>query len=77
MFTGEFVKLILIANLVAWPLVWLFIQNWLERFVFRISIDALPFILAAMITLLLTMVMVAYHVIRTLRANPVESLKYE
>jgi putative ABC transport system permease protein len=77
MFTGEFVKLMLIANLIAWPLAWLVIQNWLERFVFRISIDALPFVLAAIITLLLTMAMVTYHVIRTLRANPVESLKYE
>ncbi len=77
MFTGEFAKLMLISNLIAWPLAYLIIQKWLERFAFRISIDLIPFVLAALTTLLLTLLMVFYHVMKTLRADPVQSLKYE
>ncbi len=77
MFAAEFAVLMLIANLIAWPLAWLVIQNWLERFVYRVNIGIQPFVVAAVITLALSLVMVTYHVVRTLRANPVNALKYE
>lgn len=77
MFATEFAVLMLIANLIAWPLAYLVIQNWLERFVYRVHIGVQPFVAAAVITLALSLVMVTYHVVRTLRANPVNALKYE
>lgn len=77
MFSAEFAKLLIIANLLAWPAAYFIIRNWLERFVFRITIDALPFVAAAVITLLLALAMVVYHVIRTLHSHPVRALKYE
>lgn len=77
MFASEFTLLMLVANLIAWPLAYLVIQNWLERFVYRVQIGIQPFVAAALFTLALSLVMVTYHVVKTLRANPVNALKYE
>lgn len=77
MFSGEFALLLAIANLVAWPVAYWLLLNWIERFAFRIGIGIFPFLLAGVATLLLALIMVAWHVMRTLASNPINSLKYE
>lgn len=77
MFTGEFTLLLLFSNLIAWPVAYWFLLNWIEKFAFRISIGLFPFLLAGVTTLLLALIMVAWHVMRTLAANPINALRYE
>ncbi|MFW5706036.1 MAG: FtsX-like permease family protein [Bacteroidota bacterium] len=77
MFTGEFALLVLLSNIIAWPVAYWFLINWIEKFAFRIHIGIYPFLLAGVVTLLLALLMVGWHVVRTLAANPVNALRYE
>ncbi len=77
MFTGEFALLLLLSNIVAWPVAYWLLLNWVEKFAFRVSIGFFPFLLAGGATLILALMMVAWHVMRTLAANPINALKYE
>lgn len=77
MFYSEFAILLLISNLIAWPLVYWFLQDWLNRFAFRISINVVPFLMAAFIAFLLALLMVSWHLMRTLASNPVHALQHE
>ena len=73
----DFIKLVLFANLIAWPLAYLVVDNWLHNFAYRINLTIWPFVLAGFLVLVLTLLTVSYKAIRTATANPVESLRYE
>ncbi|MGH7494327.1 MAG: ABC transporter permease [bacterium] len=73
----EFVKLVLIANLVAWPIAYFAMRRWLENFAYRIELQLGTFLLAAALALLIAILTVGYHAVKAARANPVEALRYE
>ncbi len=73
----DFLKLVIAANIIAVPLVWLLMERWLDTFAFRISIGVGMFIIAAVATLLIALLTVSYQSIRAAVANPVHSLRYE
>ena len=73
----DFVKLVLVGNLIAWPAMYYLMSRWLEGFAYRISIDWLTFATAAVTVLLVALLTVSYQTIRAALANPVEALKYE
>ncbi|MBN1300483.1 MAG: ABC transporter permease [Melioribacteraceae bacterium] len=73
----EFFILVLISNIIAIPIAYYLIANWLENFAYRISPSWEVFILTAVIALLLALLTVGYQAIKAAVANPVESLKYE
>lgn len=73
----EFVILVLIANLIAWPVSYLLIQEWLQGFAYRISISPALFLLATLGTLLIALLSVGWHTLRAARVNPVEALRQE
>jgi putative ABC transport system permease protein len=73
----EFVKLVVIANLVAWPLAYFAMQRWLQNFAYRIELNLFTFLLAAAVALLIAMVTIGYHAIKAALSNPVEALRYE
>ena len=73
----EFIKWVLIANLIAWPVAYYFMSNWLQDFAYRIDITFWPFLLSGLVALLIAVITVSYQSIRAALANPVESLKYE
>jgi putative ABC transport system permease protein len=73
----DFLKLILVANLIAIPLVWYLMNLWLDTFAFRISIGAWIFVIAATSTTLVALITVSYQSISAAIANPVKSLRYE
>jgi putative ABC transport system permease protein len=73
----EFLKLVLLANLVAWPIAYFTMKKWLEDFAYRIDIGALPFFIGAAIALLITLITVSFQTIKAAVANPVEALRYE
>jgi putative ABC transport system permease protein len=77
MFVGEFLKWVILANVIAWPLAYLFMSRWLAGFAYHTSMDAGIFISAGSLALLIALLTVSVQSIRAARANPVESLRYE
>ena len=75
--SGEFVGLVLIANVFAWPAAWLTMQRWLESFAYRTEIGWEIFFLSGVTALLITLVTIGYRVVRTALANPADVLRNE
>ena len=75
----EFTLLVLIANLVAWPLAYLAMHNWLEGFAYRIQLNSHLgfFLLASVIALFIALVTVSFQAIKASLVNPINSLRYE
>ncbi len=77
MLLREFLQWVLIANLIAWPLAWFFMHNWLGNFAYRSTITWWVFLLSAAASLVIAVITVSWQSIRTARQNPVKSLRYE
>ena len=77
LFVWQFSKPVLLANLIAWPLAWIFLQDWLSQFVDRINLTPFPFLAAGIACLVIASVTVASQAIKVARANPVRALKYD
>ncbi|MBT32723.1 MAG: ABC transporter permease [Thalassobius sp.] len=75
--SGSFMKLVLVANLIAWPLCWLVMEQWLTLFPNRISIPWWVFPISGILVLCISILTVSYQTIRAATANPVDALKYE
>lgn len=73
----KYLVLVLIANLIAWPLAWYSMTRWLEAFAYRIDIGAGTFILTGCAAVLIALVTVSFQAVRAALANPVEALRYE
>jgi putative ABC transport system permease protein len=73
----EFIWLIIIANLISWPVAWFGIRRWLESFSRHIDIHWSVFLISAMITLVISFVVTTAHAYRASWTNPAEILKYE
>ncbi|MDB5086671.1 MAG: cell division protein FtsX, partial [Mucilaginibacter sp.] len=77
MLSKEFLKLIVIASLIAFPLTWYAMSKWLQDFAYRIDIQWWVFVLAAGIALLVASVTISFQSIKAALANPVKSLRSE
>jgi putative ABC transport system permease protein len=77
LFTGEFSKLVLAANLVAWPAAYFLVQRWLTGFAYRIDLGLLPFVGGALLALLVAAVTVGAVAARAASAKPIKALRYE
>lgn len=73
----EYVRLIILAILISSPIAFLLMQGWLRDFVYRIKLDIIPFILASLIILLVTIITVSIQSFKAARRNPADTLKYE
>lgn len=77
MLSGDFLKLVLIAVFIAFPLSWLIMQQWLAGFAYRTAIGMDVFLIAGVSTILITIMIVSYQAIRASLTDPVKSLKAE
>jgi len=73
----EFVRWVLLANLIAWPISYFAMNKWLQNFAYRIHIGIVDFLLSGGTALLIAYLTVSYQSIKSARANPVDSLRYE
>jgi putative ABC transport system permease protein len=73
----QFSKPVFIANLVAWPLAFYFMSQWLSGFAFRIDMHLIYFIGPSLLAVLVAWVTVAGHAYRVARTNPVHALRHE
>lgn len=73
----NFALLVFLAFIVFTPLTYIMMQKWLENFAYRIDINPLVFVLGGAIALVIALLTISYHTLRSARANPVDSLRYE
>ncbi len=73
----DFVKLVILANVIAWPIAWFIMRAWLNDFAYRTEIGWLVFALAGGLALFIAVLTVSTQAIRAAVANPVQSLRYE
>ncbi|HKD46305.1 MAG TPA: ABC transporter permease [Rhizomicrobium sp.] len=68
---------VLVANLIAWPVAYYYLRNWLEGYAYRISLNPFYFVGAGLAALVIAWVTVFAHARRVARANPIHALRYE
>jgi putative ABC transport system permease protein len=73
----EFIILISIANILAWPLAYYLMRRWLQGFAFRASMGWGMFLATGVSVLVITMLTVGWQILRAATADPVDSLRYE
>jgi len=73
----EFTRWVVLANVLAWPVSYLAMKQWLQNFAYRENIALWPFLLAAFFTIGIALITVGYQSIKAALANPVDCLKYE
>ncbi len=75
--SGEFLRAVLIANLIAWPLAFVFLRRWLQTFAYRISVEWWFFLFAGVLSVLIAFLTVGIQALKSARANPVDALRCE
>ena len=77
MLSKDFIRLVFISNLIAWPIAWFGVNRWLQDFAYRIPISWWVFIAAACAALLIALLTISFQAIKAAIANPGKSLRTE
>jgi len=73
----EFTTWVLIANVIAWPVIYILMKSWLKNYAYRITLSWWIFVLSGVLALSIAILTVSYQAIKAATANPVDSLRYE
>jgi hypothetical protein len=73
----EFIILVAISNLIAWPLAFYGTKKWLQNFAYHIDLSWLIFVISGLLALLIAVMVVSFQSLKVAVMNPVESLRYE
>ena len=73
----DFSRLVLIANIIGWPIGYYVMHRWLQNFAYRIGISWWIFILAALVVFGITLLTISYQSLKAANTNPVDTLRYE
>ncbi|MBN1274444.1 MAG: ABC transporter permease [Candidatus Aminicenantes bacterium] len=73
----EFVLLVLVANIFAWPITYFLMRRWLQNFAYRVGISPWIFLLSAAVAFGISFLTVSFQAVKAASANPVDSLRYE
>jgi putative ABC transport system permease protein len=77
MLTTEFIKWVLLANLISWPLAYFIMNQWLQDYVYRIKMGPGMFLTSAVLAILIAILTVSFQTLKAARLDPVHSLKCE
>lgn len=77
MLNKDFVKLVLIAIVIAWPITWFAMHKWLENFAYKTGLSWWIFVIAGVFAIGIALLTVSWQSFRAARRNPIKSLKYE
>jgi len=77
MLSRNFLALVLLANLLAWPAAWFAVHHWLQSYAYRIDIQWWVFLIAGTVSILIAFCTVSFQSIKAAVANPVKSLRSE
>ncbi len=75
--SADFLKLVLVSFLVAFPIAWYLMNKWLEDFAYRITIDWIVFVMAGIAAIVIAIVTISFQTIKAALANPVKNLRTE
>ena len=75
--TRQFTYWVLLANIIAWPLAYYFLDNWLANFYYRIEMPYWVFAAAGTLALILALLTVSYRAYRSASSDPLDAIKYE
>ena len=73
----SFVTWVLLANAIAWPVSWFFMNRWLENYAYKTTFAWWIFLVAGLISVLIAIITVTYQSIKAARTNPADTLRYE
>jgi putative ABC transport system permease protein len=73
----DFLRLVVIASVIAFPVSWLTMNNWLQGYAYRVGISAWIFVLAGLLAILIALITISFQAIKAAIANPVTSLRSE
>lgn len=73
----DMIYLVVIANIIAWPIAYWGMKNWLQQFSYRIDLSVGFFVLSGCIAFVIALMTVGYQAFKATRANPIDSLRYE
>ena len=77
MLSKEYVRIILISNLIGWPIAYIAMNRWLEGFAYSINLSWYYFLIAGLVTVMVAMLTVSYQSVKAAFSNPVDSLRNE
>ena len=77
MLIKDYTKWLLMANIIAWPIAYYFMKDWLQSFAYRIDIGIHYFLMALLIVMVIAIITVSWHAIRTANTDPAKTLRYE
>jgi len=75
--TKDFLKLIVVSLVIASPIAWFAMQQWLENYTYRINIQWWIFAVAGLLSIFIALATIIFHVLRAAISNPVNSLRSE
>ncbi len=73
----EFLSLVLLANVIAWPTAYYFLNTWLSNFAFRIGLNLLTFVFASTVLFAIVFLTVGIHTLKIARSNPMDALRHD
>jgi putative ABC transport system permease protein len=73
--SSDFLKLVLIANVIGWPVAWYMMNNWLKSFAYQVSISAWVFVGTGVVVVLIAFTSILYHVVKASHVNPIKSIR--
>jgi putative ABC transport system permease protein len=74
---GSFIKLVLIANIFAWPAAYYFMNKWLQNFAYKIELNVWTFLFVGMGTILIAFITISFQAVKSAAINPIENLWHE
>ncbi len=77
MFTGKFLKWVVLANIIGWPLAWYFMDSWLQNFQYRVSMPWWVFLLVALITVVIAIITTLFESLKAALSNPIKTLRHQ
>jgi putative ABC transport system permease protein len=77
MLNGSFLMMVFVANVLAWPIAYIFISKWLSGFVYRTEPGIWPFVAGMVVSMAITLITVSFRSLKTARTNPIDAIKYE
>lgn len=73
----DFMKLVIISNIIAIPVAYVMVSKWLEKYDYKLSISLWPFVMALLISVVIAILTVSLQTFKVAKANAIDALKYE
>jgi len=75
MIVRDFLKLVIVASIIAFPIAWWGMNKWLDHFAYRVSIGWWIFLKSGLLAVIVTLATISYQAVKAAIANPTKSLK--